>query len=140
MQPAVVKLGTYTAVRGAGVVLVEQFRERERERVSRYDGLLDAGVRNAQTLEATDAVPERAAAIAAHSLAVAAGRDGREFFKALDRVGLNGTVGEKLAVWKRFDTNEDGRLDWAEFQRVASTLRQMGDGASLSLDVGGGGE
>jgi len=71
---------------------------------------------------------------------VAADADGsgrlskRELTKALAAVGLRGTRGDELAVFKKMDKDSSGTVEWPEYRQIGLKLKQL---ANVADSVGG---
>ena len=46
----------------------------------------------------------------------------RELYRALEAVGLAATPSEQLAIWKVFDRNNNGKVEWQEFRTIGRAL------------------
>ncbi|KAL1496384.1 hypothetical protein AB1Y20_016339 [Prymnesium parvum] len=56
----------------------------------------------------------------------------RELYRALDAVGLYASPSEQLAIWKMFDRNSKGKVEWGEFSTIGRALLRTSSAAALS--------
>jgi len=49
----------------------------------------------------------------------------RELYRALEQLGLRLTPSQQLDIWKTFDRDHNGRVDWSEFRRVGASLIEI---------------
>lgn len=62
----------------------------------------------------------------------------RELYAALDKVGLALTPSEALGVWRNFDRDKDGRVDWDDFRALGTALLEEARSAESSSHRSGG--